>query len=166
MGEALNAVSIRLLERSSIRGYVAQKSGYLKGRVLDYGAGKPGTCHEPQPYRDLIQGDYVPFDIGDDLPSGEFDAALMTQVIQYLNDPLRALLQIGSLLKPGGALVTTGPTNWAEVEETDLWRFTKTGIRRLLERAGFRIVDVTQRAEVDVGGFKMSLGWGVVAVKQ
>lgn len=162
----MNGLSIRLLERTSIRGYVAQKSCYLKGRVLDYGAGKPGTCHEPQPYRDLVAGEYIAFDIGDDLPTGEFDAALMTQVIQYLDDPLRTLMQIRSLLKAEAPLVMTGPTNWAEIEETDLWRFTKTGIRRLLEKAGFRIIDVTQRAEVDCGGFKMSLGWGVVAAKQ
>ena len=59
----------------------------------------------------------------------------------------------------------TGPTNWAEVEVTDLWRFTRAGIRVLLETAGFRVLDVHQRAEIDVGGFVMSLGWGAVAVK-
>lgn len=161
----MNAVTIRDIERTSIREYVARNASHLRGRVLDFGAGKPGTCRQPEPYRDLVQGEYFPFDVGDELPSGPFDAVLMTQVIQYLHDPRQTLNQIGSLLRSGGALVITGPTNWAEVEVTDLWRFTRAGIRVLLETAGFRVLDVQQRAEMDIGGFVMSVGWGAVAVK-
>jgi SAM-dependent methyltransferase len=161
----LNAITVRELERASIRQYAENARIYLRGRVLDYGAGRPGTCRQPEPYRDCIYGEYISFDIGDDQPAGEFDAVLMTQVIQYVDDPTRTLLQIRSLLKSGGVLVMTGPTNWAEVEETDLWRFTQAGIRRLLERVGFSVVDVRQRAAVEIGGFVMSLGWGAVAVK-
>ena len=161
----VNGVTIREIERASIRDYVAMNRAYLRGRVLDFGAGKPGTCREPQPYRDLVQGEYVPFDIGDDLPAAPFDAILMTQVIQYLDDPRETLRDFGSMLKGGGVLVITGPTNWSEVETTDLWRFTRAGIRRLLEITGFRVVDVQQRAQVGIDGFALSLGWGAVAIK-
>jgi SAM-dependent methyltransferase len=150
----MNAATIRDMERASIREYVARNASYLRGRVLDFGAGKPGTCRQPEPYRDLVQGEYFPF-----------DAVLMTQVIQYLHDPRQTLSQLEALLRGGGALVITGPTNWAEVEVTDLWRFTRAGIRLLLETAGFRVLDVQQRAEMDIGGFVMSVGWGAVAVK-
>jgi SAM-dependent methyltransferase len=161
----MNAATIRDMERASIREYVARNASYLRGRVLDFGAGKPGTCRQPEPYRDLVQGEYFPFDVGDDFPAGPFDAVLMTQVIQYLHDPRQTLSQLEALLRGGGALVITGPTNWAEVEVTDLWRFTRAGIRLLLETAGFRVLDVQQRAEMDIGGFVMSVGWGAVAVK-
>lgn len=161
----MNPVTIRDMERASIRDYVARNAGYLRGRVLDFGAGKPGTCRQPQPYRDLVQGEYFPFDVGDDLPAGPFDAVLMTQVIQYLPDPRETLSHLLSLLRSGGALVITGPTNWAEVEGTDLWRFTRAGIRVLLEKAGFHVLDVQPRAEMDINGFLMSVGWGAVAIK-
>jgi len=160
-----NAVTIRDLEPASIREYVANNTGRLRGRVLDFGAGKPGTCWQPEPYRDLVPGEYFPFDLGDEFPAGSFDAVLMTQVIQYLPDPRETLGQLWSVLEDGGALVMTGPTNWAEVEVTDLWRFTRAGIRRLLETSGFCVLDLRQRAEVEIGGFVMSLGWGVVATK-
>ena len=161
----MNPVTIREIEIASIRDYVVKNASYLRGRVLDFGAGKAGTCRQPQPYRGLVQGEYFPFDVGDELPPGPFDAVLMTQVIQYLPDPRQTLSQLESLLRSGAALVITGPTNWAEVEETDLWRFTRSGIRVLLETAGFHVLDVQQRAQIDVGGFVMSLGWGAVAVK-
>ena len=162
----MNPDRIRALETASIREYVTRNASYLRGRVLDFGAGKPGTCRQPQPYRDLVQGEYFPYDIGDSLPSGEFDAILMTQVIQYLPDPRETLNELGLRLRGGGALVITGPTNWAEVEATDLWRFTCAGIRALLETVAFHVIDVRQRAKVDVGGFVMSLGWGAVAVRR
>jgi SAM-dependent methyltransferase len=165
---SLTANGIRDMERASIRAYVKDHQHMLCGRVLDFGAGKPGTCRQPQPYRELLRKatEYVPVDLDDEIPDGIFDSILMTQVIQYLDDPLIALMDLHARLG-GGALVMTGPTCWAEVgEDTDRWRFTLAGIRSLLTEAGFRIMDLKSRASVDVGGFVMSLGWGVTAVKE
>ena len=162
----LTANGIRDLERASIRAYVTAHQHMLCGRVLDFGAGKPGTCRQPQPYRELLRKatEYVPVDLGDEIPEGIFDSILMTQVIQYLDDPLIALMDLHARLG-GGALVMTGPTCWAESEPTDRWRFTLAGVRSLLTDAGFRIITLKSRATIDVGGFQMSLGWGVTAAK-
>lgn len=159
-----NKSTIRELEQNSIASFVSDMRKFLTGRVLDFGAGKEGTCRKPQPYRHLVDGSYHPFDIGDKPPEGKFSAILCTQVFQYLPDPLDQLRDFGNKLLDDGTLVLTYPTNWDEVEDSDYWRFTKCGFDKLLGMAGFRPIIHRRRAEVDLGGFKFPLGYGVVAV--
>jgi SAM-dependent methyltransferase len=154
---------IRQIERESIRVFMERHRSYLRGRVLDYGAGKPGTCRQPQPYRDLVDGEYVPFDVDEDLPGGEFDTVICTQVLQYVESPIESLLDMHDALKVGGHLVLTYATNWDEVEDADKWRFTGPGIKNLLIRTEFNIVHVERRAEVVINNFRFPLGYGVVA---
>jgi SAM-dependent methyltransferase len=168
-----NTHTIRELERASIRSFVERNRQYLKGRVLDFGCGRPGTCAVPQPYRDLVEGEYLGYDLGDRIPVPPFDAILCTQVVQYMEDVPELLRYFHAVLtrfgqddlSPSGHLVLTYPTNWDEVESFDLWRFTKTGMEMLLKTAGFKIVTHERRAEIDLGGFKFPLGYGVVAQK-
>lgn len=161
----LNSKTIRDLERTSIRSFMEKHRGYLKGRVLDFGAGKPGTCREPQPYRDLVDGEYFPYDRGDTFPMFErgvgFDAIICTQVLQYVSYPRTIIEAFAGYLTPGGYLVMSVPTCWDEVEETDKWRFTKAGIESLL--IGWEILHHERRAEINLGGFRFPLGYGVVA---
>ena len=42
-------------------------------------------------------------------PSGSFDAVLMLQVLEHLYDPLKVLIKVHKLLKPGGQLIVTTP---------------------------------------------------------
>jgi SAM-dependent methyltransferase len=148
---------VRRIERASIFAFVAAQKSLLRGRVLDFGSGK-------QPYKSLVDGEYVPFEFGDSvLPRYEFDAVLCTQVAQYADTPFALVEHLHTALKPGGHLVMTYPTNWAEVEVTDLWRFTRHGMTRLLLKAGFEITEHRLRAEVAVGEFRFPLGYGVVA---
>lgn len=161
-----NGQSIRALERGSIDGFMKRHASLLKGRVLDFGAGKPGTCVEPEPYRSLVDGEYVPLDKGDQLPTVfMFDAIICTQVIQYLDDPMGTLLHFQAWLKPGGYLVMTYPTCWDEVEPDDLWRFTRAGMETMLKFTGFQLLVHEQRARIPHGGFNFPLGYGVVAAK-
>ena len=151
-----NNDSIRTLERASIRAFMKKHKSYLRGRVLDFGAGK-------QPYRDLVEGEYVPYDLGDAYPNGKFDAVMCNQVMQYVAEPDHLLSAFKLLTTPAGHLVMTYPTSWAEVEDTDFWRFTKAGMTKLLNDAGFRVIAHERRAEIDLNGFKFPLGYGVVA---
>ena len=153
-----NNDTIRALERASIRSFMERNRKYLTGRVLDFGSGT-------QPYRDLVNGTYVPFEIEDQWPTGEFDAIMSNQVTQYLCDPPETFSALMERLKPRGHFVITGPTNWAEVEPTDLFRFTRAGIRHLLQAAGFEVLVCESRAEIDINGFMLSLGWGAVGRK-
>lgn len=159
-------MNVQEIEIASIRRFVESNREYLNGRVLDFGAGKPGTCREPQPYRDLVTGEYVPFDIGDPLPDGKFDAILCSQVIQYVEDASSLLGLFRSYLDIGGWLVLTGPTNWPIVEADDKWRFTPAGIRQLMEDNGFRVNNLEIRASVSALGMQWPLGYGVVASRE
>jgi Methyltransferase domain len=166
--------SLTRIENTSIRAFVqsAADEGYLSGRVLDYGCGK-------QPYRDIVQaagGEYEPFDrahfpgntSGEDVlgylvAPAYWNALLNTQVLQYVYDVPATLRKFHLLLADNGHLVLTYPTNWPEVEEVDLHRFTKAGMERLLAGAGFSILRHERRATVHAEGYEWALGYGVVA---
>lgn len=169
-----NNQSVREVEHTSIRMFVQQAAdaGMLSGRVLDYGCGR-------QPYRPIVEaagGEYHGYDraefpanisevdVGDDeLVAQDWDTILCNQVVQY--DPHTRLFLAGLwglLAMNRGLLVMTFPTCWDEVEPEDLVRFTAQGMRWLLTDVGFEIVSMVRRAEVNVGGFRFPLGYGVV----
>jgi len=145
--------TIRRVERKSIQDFAKKNSSYLQGRVLDFGAGS-------QPYRELIGGEYVPYEKGETFPGGLFDAVLMTQVAQYLPDPVKTFSELAKISK---YLVMTYPTNWYEVEDTDLWRFTKVGMERILKESGFQIVAHEPKCSLEFDNFTLHIGYGVVA---
>lgn len=148
---------VRQIERASIRVFMERHRAVLKGRVLDFGAGK-------EPYRALVKGDYISFDKGQSFPGpyGSFDAVMCNQVIQYVGDPAECLSELRSVLRVGGHLLITYPVNWDEVETSDLWRFTKSGMERLLKVAGFEILVHERRAEVRMPGITFPLGYGAL----
>lgn len=167
----VNNTSVRLVERASIRAFIEQCSDLLGGRVLDYGCGK-------QPYRDIVErvgGEYFAYDrvafpanisgedVGEEIQPGAYDTIICTQVAQYWPAPHRTLAYLHNLLGLRGHLVMTYPTTWAEVESADLWRYTRHGMNRLLEGAGFTVELHDVRAEIDLRGFRLPLGYGVVA---
>ncbi len=180
-------MNLRDYERDSIRRFVqsAADEGYLSGRVLDYGCGK-------QPYRDIVEaagGEYIGLDrehwpanasgedVGSELTFGvHYDTLLSTQVLQYVPDVPDYLANLRTYLIPQGQLVATYPTNWPEVEEEDLHRFTKAGMERLLTEAGFTIIrhekrgsvwdprfDTAPQKRVTATGEEFVLGYGVIA---
>jgi SAM-dependent methyltransferase len=154
-----NHHTIRKLERGSIRAFMEKHKGYLQGRVLDFGCGQ-------KPYADMVSGQYVPFDYGDPAPEPPFDVIMCNQVAQYLSNPPEQMRQFAKMLKPHGYLVMTYPTNWDEVETEDLFRFTKSGMEWMVKRAGFKVLVHQRRAEIQLGGFRFPLGYGIVAESQ
>lgn len=172
---AVNGAAVREMEHASIREFVAScVDEYRDACVLDFGCGK-------QPYRDLIEaagGDYHGFDstefggnvsgedvyAGDDeWPVGSYDTVLCTQVIQYVVEPKGFVESLGVELRSGGALVLTYPLNWDWIEPADSWRFTPTGMKALLTDAGFEVERNEERAAIEFPGFRLPLGYGVVA---
>lgn len=144
-------MTLRDRDGASIRAYLDANADLLTGRVLDYGSGR-------QPYRDIVEsagGAYVPFDSPDfpaslaelrePLPRGRFDACIITQIVQYLPDPVATLTTVRNLMLIDAPLLMTGPTNWPLVERLDLWRFTPAGITLVLERAGFSEIEAEER---------------------
>ncbi|WP_045875790.1 SAM-dependent methyltransferase [Pseudofrankia sp. DC12] len=72
------------------------------------------------------------------LPAGAFNAAIVTNTIQYL-EPQPALANLWQSLTPGGVLLLTAPAlarTDAEIPEIDYVRYTPAGLRREFTKAG------------------------------
>lgn len=168
-------MSLRNLERGSIRDFLRSNREHLTGRVLDFGCGD-------QPYRDVVieaGGEYHGYDqawfpgsvvkesLGPDFPmvNREWDAIICTQVIQYVTYPPALIRLLSSGLSPWGYLLMTGPTNWPAVEREDLWRFTTEGMKSLLSEE-FTAYEVGYRASVEFENEKWPLGWWAVARRE
>ena len=131
-------------------------------RVLDAGAGEGQYAHHFSKQRytgiDLGIGDaawnYAGLDCVGDLErlpfaDGQFDGCLNVVTLEHVKDPQQVLCELGRTLRPGGELLLVAPHEWEEHQEPhDYWRFTRYGLRLLLERSGFERIEVEP-----VGGF-------------
>ncbi len=136
-------------------------------RVLDAGAGESRfrPFFSDHAYLAVDAGigdgswDYSDLDACADLGvlpfrTGAFDAALNTQVLEHVRDPLGVLREIGRILRPGGRLYLTAPQGWPEHQQPhDFFRFTRFSLKSLLEEAGFEDVQVEP-----LGGYFHYLG--------
>ncbi|HLW72012.1 MAG TPA: class I SAM-dependent methyltransferase [Candidatus Binataceae bacterium] len=82
----------------------------------------------------------------DDIPFGDtrFDLALMTDVLEHLDDPAGALRAVRARLTPGGWLLLTVPALpqlWSEHDLTHHHRrrYRATELRQMLTGAGFNV---------------------------
>lgn len=127
-------------------------------RVIDIGAGDG-------PYRELFRrAEYVTVDwahspheearavdhvaSADALPlaAASFDAALATQVLEHVPDPVPVLRELHRIVRPGGRVLVTVPFVWEEHERPyDFQRFSSAGLARALELAGFERIEVIAR---------------------
>lgn len=85
-------------------------------------------------------------------PDATFDAVTMTAVIHHFPNPDTVLLHIARVLKPAGRLIIAEPHFFFPILQIenlllkiyplngDLHFFSQRGLRRLVERYGFRIV--------------------------
>ena len=142
------------LARRSLWRAIAATSGSLSGALLDVGCGT-------KPYRELFRvSRYVGLDIdseatraraiadalydGNRFPFDDrsFESVLCNQVLEHVFNPDQFLGEIRRVLVPGGKLLLTIPFVWDEHEQPyDYARYSTFGLRALLERQGFRIID-------------------------
>jgi len=91
-------------------------SKYLSGRVLDIGCGQDIVCPHAQPF-DLEHGDAQ--SIGKHLPANTYDTVHSSHCLEHMVDPVAALSQWWSLVKPGGYLVLVVPHE--DLYEQGIW---------------------------------------------
>lgn len=85
---------------------------------------------------------------------GIFDAVMSIAVLEHSPFPRRVLDELNQALKPTGRLLLVVPTMWEEHQmPNDFYRFTRFGIERLLEEAGFWIL-----ARYPIGGYFWFMG--------
>ncbi len=136
---------------------IKKYSHYIKGRVLDVGAGSFSRYVGFFNYREYIKMDIQPgknIDVvgqAENIPfeAETLDAIVCTQVIGDFKNPSQAIKEFYRVLKLGGTvLLTESFINEIHDEPRDFWRFTKFGLEHLFQEAGFKIVALDQR-----GGF-------------
>jgi SAM-dependent methyltransferase len=149
------------LQAGSVWNDVSELVADARGKVVDVGCGG-------QPYRSLLPESiqYVGLDTadaeanfgyrapdtvyfaGNEWPeqARNADLLLCTEALEHIPDPRRFLLEAFRCLRPGGRLLVTVPfaARWHFVP-FDYWRFTPSGLKQLLEEAGFRNVSVWAR---------------------
>jgi SAM-dependent methyltransferase len=139
------------LARRLLRRALAERAGYVEGRLLDVGCGA-------QPYRDLFPrvDRYVGLDhpgaprldvCGDGLALpfrvGSFDAVLCNQVLEHVPEGAVLMEEIARVLRPGGVLLLTVPLTWdLHREPSDFYRYTRYGLQYLADKSGLRVLEI------------------------
>jgi SAM-dependent methyltransferase len=138
------------IPRKILRDTVREFGARLDGRMLDVGCGN-------QQYRRFVKcrqyygvewnlakrppvvGDVMRIPFGDAV----FDSALCTEVLEHVPEPGSCLDEIRRVVKPGGTVFFTVPmTMYTHSEPYDFYRYTEYGLRYLLDKHGFEIVDL------------------------
>lgn len=67
-----------------------------------------------------------------------YDVIMCTEVLEHVQHPFMAVVNLWRMLRPGGSVYITTPFNFFIHEPSpDCWRFTAEGIKSLMEHAGF-----------------------------
>ena len=92
----------------------------------------------------------------EDLPfrPGTFDGVVSLAVLEHSPVPRKVVHELNAALRTGGQLLIVVPTLWEEHQmPNDFYRFTRYGISRLLEEAGFEIAE-----QWPIGGYFWFMG--------
>lgn len=134
--------------------------------LVDLGCGS-------MPYREIYEplaGHYIgvdlPENLGADLhisQSGQVplddasvDIVLSSQVLEHVPAPQVYLEEAYRLLKPGGLLFLSTHGYWMyHPDPTDFWRWTREGLRKEIEQAGFRIEHIRGVMNLAAAGLQL-----------
>jgi SAM-dependent methyltransferase len=146
--------------RKGLARHISELAGHITGRTLDVGCGSKPYAHlyhsdeyvgleidSPQS-RAIEKADYY-YD-GNRFPFADetFDSMVANEVFEHVFNPDQFLAEIFRVLRPGGMILLTMPFAWDEHEQPyDFARYSSFGIKALLERHGFEIVE--QRKSTD-----------------
>ncbi|MHB0978197.1 MAG: class I SAM-dependent methyltransferase [Minisyncoccota bacterium] len=136
-------------------------SHYIKGKVLDVGAGEVnryGKYFKSDEYikmdpRHVSHADLVGSADNIPLEAESIDSVVCTQVFEHLENPQKSAEEIYRVLKKGGYVLLTVPQmNELHEEPYDFFRYTKFGLKLMFEKVGFEVVEIDQR-----GGYYSTL---------
>jgi SAM-dependent methyltransferase len=149
------------LERHVARGALLDLGswvGFLLAEARDRGWDVTGV--EPSEFASAYARDELGLDVRTadlltaDLGDRRYDAVILGDVIEHLPRPGEALDRIAALLAAGGVLCLMVPdagsrlarrmgARWWSVIPTHVQYFTRSSLRRLLQRHGYTVLDVT-----------------------
>lgn len=150
--------------RGLVRGWIERNASLLGDDVLEVGS----RIHSPGAWwlvnRDLAQGQWLGVDMQDgegvdqvqdihDLPAdwfGRFSAVLCSEVLEHVARPWVALPELFRVIRPGGAIIITVPSCFPlHAFPDDFYRYSESGLRILLEDAGFDRIETANGGNVD-----------------
>jgi SAM-dependent methyltransferase len=168
------AISPVYFIRNGIYQSVRSMAPGITGDVLDFGCGS-------KPYESLFinASSYVGADIevsGHDhkrsridvyydgktlpFPDRHFDAVVSFEVFEHVFNLDEVLEEIRRVLKPGGQLLITIPFAWDEHEiPYDFARYTSFGIRHVLVKSGFEVVEIQKTTTYVVAVCQMGIAY-------
>lgn len=100
-------------------------------------------------------------------PDASFDAAVLIDVIEHLDDPLATMLEVARVLKPGGFVYVMTPdigslsarilrSRWWGLRPAHIQYFSCRTLRLLLAKAGFETVLVKSYGRIFTWGYWLS----------
>jgi len=133
--------SARVLDAGAGEGQYAHHFGHCRYTGVDLGIGDEAWNYgQLSAVADLVA---LPF------ADGVFDASLNVVTLEHVREPAAVLRELRRTLRPGGRLLIIVPHEWEEHQQPhDYFRYTRYGMRYLLESAGFAEVQIEP-----VGGF-------------
>jgi SAM-dependent methyltransferase len=139
---------LRKLIEYAIEKHIPNKNGIL----VDYGCGS-------MPYKTLFEtkiNSYLGADLSDNpaidihldeqgklnYADSAADILLSTQVLEHVDDPELYLQESHRILKNDGLLLLTTHGYWMfHPDPNDFWRWTSSGLKKVVERNGFEVID-------------------------
>lgn len=138
------------VDRWYIEKFMSENRNDIKGKTLEildrdytkkYGKGKVTFSHildiDLNNRHADIYGDLR--NLKNKIKSNTYDCIILTQVLQYIDEPVAALKECHRILKPGGVILATIPTicrvDCVAGDEGDYWRFTRAGSVQLFRKA-------------------------------
>ncbi len=133
---------------------------YAKGKLIDLGCGvKPyEKLFRPHVddyfgvdlkttasanYADMTRADLYADVCETNLEGESFDTLLTTQVLEHIYDTRKYIQECYRLLKNGGHIILSVPQSYeCHAKPYDYYRFTKFGLEKLFEDAGFEILEL------------------------
>ena len=131
------------------------KNIHINGSVVDIGGGKKeardrlGSCIGE--YKVLDRKFYNGLEFNPDIvhdmnypieTTDQFDYAFYLYVIEFVFNPIIGFQNINKLLKKDGILYFNAPFKMPHLVVEDYYRFTDTGLKKLLEETGFKLLSM------------------------
>lgn len=151
--------------RGRIRGYIERHADKLGDNVLEIGSRMTSSSTWWIVNRDLARGKWTGCDMqpgyGVDVVAdihhppeewqGRFSGVLCSEVLEHVARPWVALPKIREMIQPGGWIIVTTLTSFPiHGFPDDYYRYTPSGLKLLLEDAGFKNVQTENAGEIEI----------------
>jgi hypothetical protein len=151
--------------RGRIRGFIERHADKLGDDVLEVGSRMTSESTWWIVNRDLAKGDWTGIDMqpghGVDMVAdihalppqwhGRFSAVLCSEVLEHVARPWVALPNLREVIRPGGWVIITTLTSFPiHGFSDDYYHFTPSGLKLLMEDAGFTDVHTENQGEIRI----------------